>query len=118
MIATKEEKQRVVSLLLVFFVVIFFWMGFHQNGLTMTFFARDYTVKTVDPYTFMFFTLKNILSVIVFIAGVVLLLGKNSFKNKRIIGAMMTIIGGGLGYWFLHHGQFQQSHLPRGFPIL
>jgi POT family proton-dependent oligopeptide transporter len=98
MIATKEEKPRVVSLLLVFFVVIFFWMGFHQNGLTLTFFARDYTVKSVDPATYMFFTLWNILSVIVFIAGLILLLGKNSFKNRRIIGAVMTLVGGGVGY--------------------
>ena len=98
MIATKEEKPRVVSLLLVFFVVIFFWMGFHQNGLTLTFFARDYTVKSVDPATYMFFTLWNILSVIVFIAGLILLLGKSSFKNRRIIGAVMTLVGGGVGY--------------------
>ena len=35
------------SLLLVFAVVIFFWMAFHQNGLTMTFFARDYTAHEV-----------------------------------------------------------------------
>ena len=60
MISKKEEKSRVIALLLVFFVVIFFWMAFHQNGLTLTFFARDYTVKTVDPFTFMFFDLENI----------------------------------------------------------
>jgi POT family proton-dependent oligopeptide transporter len=90
-------------------------MGFHQNGLTMTFFARDYTVKTVDSYTFMFFTLKNILSVIVFIAGVVLLLGKNSFKNRRIVGAMMTIIGGGLGYWFFTMGNSSNPISPEVF---
>ena len=94
MIATKEEKQRVISLLLVFFVVIFFWMGFHQNGLTLTFFARDYTVKSVDPVTYMFFNLWNILSVIVFIAGLILLLGKNNFKNRKVIGAVMTLAGG------------------------
>ena len=99
MIATKEEKKRVISLLLVFFVVIFFWMGFHQNGLTMTFFARDYTVKAVGPETYMFFTLWRLLSVIVFLAGIVLLLGKNSFKNKRIIGAVMIVVGGTIGYW-------------------
>ena len=84
MIATKEEKQRVVSLLLVFFVVIFFWMGFHQNGLTYTFFARDYTLKRVDPYTYMFFSLKNILSVIAFMVGVFMLIGKNVSKNTRM----------------------------------
>ena len=41
--STKEERPRVVSLMLVFAVVIFFWMSFHQNGLTLSFFARDYT---------------------------------------------------------------------------
>jgi len=30
-------------LLAVFAVVIFFWFSFHQNGLTLTFFAKDYT---------------------------------------------------------------------------
>ncbi len=39
-ISTKEERPRVSSLILVFIVVIFFWMSFHQNGLTLTFFAR------------------------------------------------------------------------------
>ena len=31
------------ALFAVFGVVIFFWFSFHQNGLTLTFFARDYT---------------------------------------------------------------------------
>ncbi len=39
----KEIKQRMYALLAVFGVVIFFWFSFHQNGLTLTFFARDYT---------------------------------------------------------------------------
>ena len=36
-----ETKQRVVALCLVFAVVIFFWMAFHQNGLTLTYFANE-----------------------------------------------------------------------------
>ena len=40
----KEVAQRMYALLAVFGVVIFFWFSFHQNGLTLTFFARDYTV--------------------------------------------------------------------------
>src|SRR5690606_369876 len=32
--SNKEERPRVTALLLVFVVVIFFWMSFHQNGLT------------------------------------------------------------------------------------
>ncbi|MGL4229497.1 MAG: oligopeptide:H+ symporter, partial [Tannerellaceae bacterium] len=42
-----ETRERIIALLLVFGVVIFFWMSFHQNGLTMTFFARDYTENVV-----------------------------------------------------------------------
>ncbi|MDR1502355.1 MAG: peptide MFS transporter [Prevotella sp.] len=38
-----EVKQRLYALFAVFAVVIFFWFSFHQNGLTLTFFANDYT---------------------------------------------------------------------------
>jgi POT family proton-dependent oligopeptide transporter len=41
---TKEQtKSRITALLLVFTVVIFFWMVFHQNGLTLTKFAETFT---------------------------------------------------------------------------
>jgi POT family proton-dependent oligopeptide transporter len=104
MIATKEEKQRVISLLLVFFVVIFFWMGFHQNGLTLTFFARDYSAKQVDAVTYLFFTLKSLLSVIGFIVGMVLLLARKSSRNTRFIGAILAVVGGGLSFLFYTQG--------------
>lgn len=39
----KEIKQRLTALFAVFGVVIFFWFSFHQNGLTLTLFAKDYT---------------------------------------------------------------------------
>lgn len=41
--ATSEVKQRLYALFAVFAVVIFFWFSFHQNGVTLTFFANDYT---------------------------------------------------------------------------
>lgn len=37
-----EIKQRMYALFAVFSVVIFFWLSFHQNGASLTFFARDY----------------------------------------------------------------------------
>lgn len=40
----KEIKQRIYALFAVFGVVIFFWFSFHQNGLTLTMFAKDYTL--------------------------------------------------------------------------
>ncbi|MBE0674361.1 MAG: MFS transporter, partial [Bacteroidales bacterium] len=65
----KEEKARIVSLILVFVVVVFFWMAMHQNGLVLTLFARDYTVKQVGPVTNLFFTLPSMLAVIGSVAG-------------------------------------------------
>ena len=44
----EQTKSRIGALVFVFAVVIFFWMAFHQNGATMTFFARDYTANSVE----------------------------------------------------------------------
>lgn len=41
--SVKEIRQRIYALFSVFAVVIFFWFSFHQNGLTLTYFAQDYT---------------------------------------------------------------------------
>ncbi|MHC1737131.1 MAG: peptide MFS transporter [Ignavibacteriaceae bacterium] len=114
-VSTKEELPRVVSLVLVFIVVIFFWMSFHQNGLTLTFFARDYVVKEVDGFTFLFFTLESILSVIIGIAGVVMMLLKNKTVKFRSIGALMGIVGGGLSYYFFQHNSTSNPISPEIF---
>lgn len=100
-ISTKEERPRITSLILVFVVVIFFWMSFHQNGLTLTFFARDYTVKEVGPFTNIFFNLESILAFIGAVAGLFLIFRKNI--TQRIIGGAMFLILGGLT-WYLVNG--------------
>ena len=38
-----EVRQRMYALFAVFAVVIFFWFSFHQNGLTLTMFAKEFT---------------------------------------------------------------------------
>lgn len=43
----KEIKQRILALFAVFGVVIFFWFSFHQNGLSLTMFAKDYTLLRI-----------------------------------------------------------------------
>ncbi len=98
-VSSKEERPRVTSLIMVFIVVIFFWMSFHQNGLTLTFFARDYTVKEVGPFTNIFFNLESILAFIGAIAGFVLIFRKNT--TQRLVGAAMFIVLGGLSYYFI-----------------
>lgn len=40
--AAGEIQQRILALCAVFAVVIFFWMSFHQNGVSLTLFAKDY----------------------------------------------------------------------------
>jgi proton-dependent oligopeptide transporter, POT family len=114
MSSTKEEKARVTSLILVFFVVIFFWMSFHQNGLTLTFFARDYIVKQVGPFTNLFFTLPSILSFIAGVGGLFLLFGKNTLTNKSI-GAAMTVSGVALCSYFISKNTDLNSISPEVF---
>ncbi len=57
--SVQETKQRIFALLAVFAVVIFFWFSFHQNGLTLTFFARDYTDLSSLSFDLGFTTLKG-----------------------------------------------------------
>jgi POT family proton-dependent oligopeptide transporter len=98
----KEERARITALVLVFIVVIFFWMSFHQNGLTQSLFARDYTVKQVGPFTNMFFTLPSMLAVVGAIAGLVLLLYKNLKANAKIAGGILFIIAMLLAMFFMN----------------
>lgn len=98
--STKDEKPKVTSLLLVFSVVIFFWMSFHQNGLTLTFFARDYTVKEVGQFTNLFFTLPSILSIIAGLSGFFFIFGKESKLKSKLLGIAMLIGGGVLAHYY------------------
>lgn len=99
--AKKDEYARVSSLILVFVVVIFFWMSFHQNGLTLTLFARDYTVKQVGPFTNLFFNLPSKLAVIGSIAGLVMLLRRNMSGTTKIIGGALFVVAMVAAYLFV-----------------
>ncbi len=46
----KQTKERILALCMVFAVVIFFWMAFHQNGQSLTWFARDYTTANCEGW--------------------------------------------------------------------
>jgi POT family proton-dependent oligopeptide transporter len=95
-----EEKSRITALLLVFFVVIFFWMSFHQTGLTLSYFARDYTATKVPAVTNIFFDLKALLSLVAAIAGFILIVKKSGAARAKIIGAALLVAGGALTYFF------------------
>jgi POT family proton-dependent oligopeptide transporter len=95
-----ETKQRLTALFLVFGVVIFFWMAFHQNGLTMSFFARDYTETSVGPGTNLIFNIWSLLAIVIGIFGLSSLLNSASSMKSRIIGAFVALISGGAVYYF------------------
>jgi POT family proton-dependent oligopeptide transporter len=52
-----EDRQRIVSLLTLFAITIFFWVAFYQNGSSLTLFAERSTVKLdwLKPETYQFF---------------------------------------------------------------
>jgi POT family proton-dependent oligopeptide transporter len=89
---TKEEtKQRIVALCLVFAVVIFFWMAFHQNGLSLTYFADEFTAQSADGLQAMCFNVWNLVAVIFIVyAGFSLFQSKTS-KGKMISAAIIVI---------------------------
>ncbi|NOQ27275.1 MAG: MFS transporter [Bacteroidales bacterium] len=94
----EQSKKRMVALGLIFIVNIFFWMAFHQNGFTLTIFARDYTVTQVSRLTYVLFDLSALLPIIGAIIGLVLLLGKNNKKLVKGIGAGLMLVGTILAY--------------------
>lgn len=55
----QEIRQRIYALFAVFGVVIFFWLSFHQNGYSLTYFARDYVDLSVININLGFVTIKG-----------------------------------------------------------
>lgn len=113
--AKKDEYARVSSLILVFIVVVFFWMSFHQNGLTLTLYARDYNVKQVGPFTNLFFTLPSMLAVIGSIAGLVMLIRKNMEMTARLIGGALFVAAFVIAYLFVTKADKLNSIEPEVF---
>ncbi|MCL2245838.1 MAG: peptide MFS transporter [Lentimicrobiaceae bacterium] len=54
-----EIRQRIYALFAVLGVVIFFWFSFHQNGYSLTYFARDYVNLDVIKFDIGFTTIKG-----------------------------------------------------------
>ena len=93
---TKEqEKSRIVALIMVFAVVIFFWMAFHQNGSSLTWFARDYTQSFATGWTRIGF---NIWALALIAASVYTLFGifqSEKASGKVICGVVTAALWGG-----------------------
>ncbi|WP_289395435.1 peptide MFS transporter [Parabacteroides goldsteinii] len=94
----EQTKARIQALLLVFAVVIFFWMAFHQNGLTLTFFARDYTAKAVTGLDRLGFNIVNLTFLLVIVYAGFSLFQSKTGKAKGISGLVLVIMLGLLGW--------------------
>ncbi len=86
-----ETKQRVTALVLVFVVVIFFWMAFHQNGLTLTYFARDYTASSVSGLSRIGFNVWSLALIAIFIYAAFSLFQSRTNRAKIVSGVVCSI---------------------------
>ena len=101
-LSKSETIERIVCLVLVSAVVIFFWMAFHQNGATLTFFARDYVATSATGVTAMAFDVTNLLLCIVIVYGLFGIFQSKSVSHKGIWGAVIAAAVAFLGYKYLH----------------
>ena len=96
----QQVKDRMVALGLVFAVVIFFWMAFHQNGLTMTFFARDYTQTSVSGLGRFGFSLLTMIPFVVAFYGLLSLFQSKTGKGR--LGGLIVLVVGAIGAWLAY----------------
>ena len=87
----KQTKDRIVALLLVFAVVIFFWMAFHQNGSALTFFAKKYTNLTVSGPMRIGFNIFS-LSLIAIAVYTGFATFQSKLKKNRVICGVVTLV--------------------------
>ena len=88
----QETKQRVIALCLVFAVVIFFWMAFHQNGLTLTYFADEFTETQAIGLQSMVFDVWNLALIIVAVYASFSIFQSETAKGKVVSGMIATAI--------------------------
>ena len=97
-LSPRETKDRVVALCLVFAVVIFFWMAFHQNGSTLTFFAKEYTDTVATGLGSMMFDVWNLVAVILIVYALFGLFQSKTGKGKLVSAAVILAALAFLGY--------------------
>ena len=86
----EQTKQRIVALCLVFAVVIFFWMAFHQNGLTLTYFADEFTQTTAIGLDTMLFDVWNLALIIVAVYATFSIFQSEGAKGKLLSGLLAS----------------------------
>ena len=99
----EQTKKRIVALCLVFTVVLFFWMAFHQNGLTLTFFADEFVDPVVTGAQTMAFDIMNLVMAAILVYSLFGIFGDGTRKSKTIWGCVGTAAVGVLAYKYINH---------------
>lgn len=98
----KEIKQRMYALFAVLGIAIFFWFSFHQNGTSLSLFARDFVLtSSIQPEIWQAL---NPFYVIILTPFVMMLFSSLARKGKEISTPKKIAIGMGLAsvaYLFL-----------------
>ena len=107
----KEIKQRMYALFAVLGVVIFFWFSFHQNGASLSLFARDFVdTSKVAPEIWQ---AVNPFFVITLTPIIMWLFGSMARKGKEISTPRKIAIGmgiAGMAYLFLAIYSYVQGY--------
>ena len=113
-LTAKQTKDRIVALCFVFAVVIFFWMAFHQNGSSLTYFARDYTQTEVTGITRIGFNIWPLFLIAISIYTLFGSFQSETGKAKAICAAATVALWGGA--YALYAGMDETIHiLPQQF---
>ena len=102
-LSPEQTKKRIVALCLVFAVVLFFWMAFHQNGLTLTYFANEFVTPVVSGVQTMAFDIWNLVLVAILVYVLFGLFGEGTNKAKMIWSCVGVAVLGALTYKYFHH---------------
>ena len=100
-LSRQETRERIIALVLVFAVVIFFWMAFQQNGLTLTFFADEFTAKSATGWQGMSFNVLNLVAIILIVYAAFALFQSKTAKARVIAGVVILASLGFLGYMYV-----------------
>ena len=95
-----QTKQRVIALLLVFAVVIFFWMVFHQNGATLTEFAKSCTSPEAGGWTRIGFNVWALTSIAIGVYALFNLFQSKSNTGRGISVGILVLVGIALWYFY------------------
>ncbi|MCQ2342510.1 MAG: peptide MFS transporter [Paludibacteraceae bacterium] len=101
-LSPEQTKKRIVALCLVFAVVIFFWMAFHQNGLTLTFFANEFVNPVCTGVQSMAFDIINLVMLAIIVYGLFGLFQSKNARGKVVSAAAIVLPVAVLAYKYLH----------------